>query len=211
MPKVPLLQEILARRALKELGATCELLHIDHLEGKNFVDGIGVDVLYPMSWVLRSLNLTQTKIYRYVFIGLVGDDRVDSLEPFRHRPDSLIEETRLQRLPLQKGRFRRNYWEKMHQAEFALCPQRANWPGSTHRAWTYRFIEATLTWAIPVVFDETPLGSDFLRGFHYVNSEAADAAAYDHEAAARNFRITLEKHVLPTNLINMLVRRTSPT
>lgn len=210
MLSAPLLQELLARRALRDLCAPEDPLSVDHLEGRNSIGDTELDVIYPMSWVSRSLQLTQAKTYRFVFIGLAGTDRLESLEPFRQRHDSLIKETRLQRLPLQKGRFRRSYWEAMHRAEFALCPQRADWPGSRERAWTYRFIEATLTWSIPVLFDETPLGADFVRNFHYVNAKTAESAVYDREAAIRNFRLTLERHVLPPNLINMLAERSKP-
>lgn len=197
----PLLQEILARQSLRELGVSYNSLQVNHLDGINAVDGVDLDVLYPLSWVRRSLRLTQEKIYRYVFIGLIGPDRSDSLNPYRNRSDTFLKETRLQRLPLRKGRFRSSYWTPMHQSEFALCPQRSDWPGSKSRAWTYRFVEATLSFSIPVVFDETPLGSDFVKDYCFVNSKSAGSAVWDPEAAVHNFHITLRRHVLPDSLI----------
>ncbi len=196
-----LLQERLARRALKDLDVKVDRLVVDHLEGGVRVDDTDLELIYPLSWVVKSLRLIQPKIYRYSFVGLVGDDRRGALEPYRSREDSLIIDTRYQRLAILKGHFNKKYWGVLHRTEFTLCPQRADWPGSAERAWTYRFIESVLAFSIPVVFPSLPLGKHFVRDFHYIEASTADEVPWSPEIAQHNFGVAVSRFVLPDALM----------
>jgi hypothetical protein len=197
-----LLQETLARKALRELGVDLRTFEIDHLEGITTVNGFNFDVLYPLSWVRRSLRLKQPKRYQYCFMGIMDSDRRDALAAFVSRGDSVVEHTRHQRNVLLKGRFGRRYWKVLNQSFFALCPQRADWPGSAKRAWTYRFVEATLAFSIPVVFDSLPLGDAFTEGFVVANAVDTAGVVWTPEIAEHNFHHAVRRFVLPHGLLS---------
>lgn len=203
-----LLQYRLLAQSIKEFGQVAEAsITIDHLSGLNVIDGLETEVSYPLSWVGRSIRLVQQKRWKYVFMGSMGPGRDGILRAYESRADTSIDVTRYQLHPLLKGRFNKGYWEKLHQSEFTLCPGRTDWPGAKDRAWTYRFIEAALSFSIPITFAQTPLGAKFTDGFAFFDAEDFARHHWDSDAAIHNFHLAVNRHVLGTGLLHAILRQ----
>lgn len=206
--KKVLKQEALLEKALKEKGIPLKDLkiEIDHLNGKNKINGIETDVIFPESFFVSAEKLVPTdKKIDFYFNGNMSNtgSREDMLKPFMNRKNSLVINSNVGRINFFKHRFNKNYYEGLAQSKFGLCPHQSDWPGPIENIWTYRFIECCMVKSIPVVFDETPLGVNFTNGFHFqLSSEIINGECfYSSEKAESNFKLVKERFSLTDELV----------
>jgi hypothetical protein len=162
-----LLQEYLFRLALKEHGINKDF-EIDHRNGWNTIQGHKFGIKYPMSYIDQIKKLSHEKIYDYCFIGSWTDNkgRKEILEKYQSL-NSLMYHSSNGRDPKVKYQFDLEYYQAMCKSKFGLCPGHPAMPKHPNR-WTYRFIESAFCRAIPVMFQETVYGADFVRDIFYV-------------------------------------------
>ena len=126
-------------------------------------------IKYPDSFYERAKQIIpDEKKIGFYFNGFMTPkgERKKMLAPFEKFKDSLIISSEDGRIQDSKDKFNESYFSDFAKSKFGLCPHQANWPGSKEHMWTYRFIESCIVGAIPVVFEETPLGEKFTKGFY---------------------------------------------
>ncbi len=198
--KPRILQECLLRRALCEEGIDakkCDIT-VNHDLGISFVNGIKLGLIYPRSYLDKVRRLAPNpKIHLYYFNGAMpaSGGRKQLLEPFLHIPGTRIVESRVGRLNRLKGRFNRNYYLDMVRSRFILCPHQINWKGTKEALWTYRFAEACIAGAIPVLFKKTPLCDEFIHPFGHVWDDELPHV-YDNEVTIENQRLAEAKYFI---------------
>jgi hypothetical protein len=143
-----LLQEIRLKQAMKEKGVDLPYT-IDHATPKTAVG----DKEYPLVFPRFLINTDQPKTINTLFIGLITDKRKQWLTRF---PDAVIINSLRGRSEATKV-YDKTYFDKMAQSKFVLCPD-------GDFVWTYRFFEAILSGAIPVIQNHCSL----YRGYMYV-------------------------------------------
>ncbi len=199
-------QGVFVRLALEERGRTGKI-EIDHMAGRNRVDGVEMGIIYPQRWfALTAPMLDWDKSDRFVFIGHAPGPREDLLTAFskRHPGEARVVITsRARRRQRKAHRMARwgevwdqDYYEQMGRAQFGLCPHHPNWQGPWDRMWTYRFIECCLVGAVPVCFRATPLAPAFTEGIEFVWDDAAEFV-YDRATALRNREVAEQRWRLP--------------
>lgn len=142
-----LIQEIRLQQALQEKGADLPYV-IDHATPKTIVDGKEYSLVFPR--FLINTGVPKTK--GMLFMGLITDKRMDWLKQF---PNATIINSLRGRCDSTKV-YDKIYFDKMAQAKFALCP-------NGDFTWTYRFFEAILCGAIPIIQHYCEL----YEGFHF--------------------------------------------
>jgi len=153
------LQEIRLKQALDEKGI---YLHysIDHITPKTIVG----DKEYPLVFPRFLINADQPKTIDMLFIGLITDKRKEWLKQF---PDATVINSFNGRddrtKPLDKW-----YFEEMAKAKFVLCP-------NGDFTWTYRFFEAILCGAIPIIQNYCSL----YAGYYYITKTNCTTDAYN--------------------------------
>lgn len=162
-----LIQEIRARQALHEVGRTAEVV-IDHVKPRTIIDGKEYTLVFPK--FLFETN-TPLRTIDKLFIGNVTESRMRFLSGFK---DAVIEYSTRGRGDKTKF-FDAAYFDRMARAKFALCP-------NGDFVWTYRFFEACIMGAIPVIEESC----DIYNGYRfYVAGEEYeyrdDWAAYNRE------------------------------
>lgn len=166
-------QELLLRLALIEKGFSINNLEIrcDHTLGIYFVNDIKLMIKYPDSFYNQAINLVNShKIYDFYFKGNMNESgkRDKMLKPFEIFPNTKIISTNEGRIQSKKDKFDIDYYSELAKAKFGLCPNQADWPGDKDYAWTYRFVESCFVKAIPVIFQDAPLGKKFIDGFNFI-------------------------------------------
>lgn len=193
-----LLQERLLTQALAEVGVGKELVNltIDHLNGCGSVCDVPVGLVYPRSFFSLARLLGGAKRWEYYFNGAMTQEggRAAMLAPYSSRADSLVVSSLQGRNERAKGSFNVSYYREMRAARFALCPHQADWPGPRSTTWTYRFVEACMCGALPVLFRATPLGREFTAGFHYYLDD--EAHVYREDWAEENLCLAIERFTL---------------
>lgn len=85
-----------------------------------------------------------------------------------------------------------DYFNQMSNAKFVLCPD-------GDFVWTYRFLEAILCGAIPIVENET----EMYDGFHYyMMSDQQNTYVYEQGIVIENFALALDRFTLSTDKLN---------
>lgn len=192
------MQGQLFRLALKEANideTMCEL-DVDHKSGLNCINGIELDLKFPISYIEKINALSHKKIYKYGFKGTTFYERAsvrreDFLSPY-YTEENLIISTNIGLTRKNKAEFDESFYQLMCNSYFCLAP---NWGGDLwdhDDAWTYRFMEAALCKSIPIVFHETPLGKRFTNGIcFYLNNQ--DHTLDDYEKIVEKNYITAVK------------------
>lgn len=88
------------------------------------------------------------------------------------------------------------YFELLLDSEFVLCP-------SGDYVWSYRFLEAAMCGAIPIVEERC----DLFVGFRFRSmDEALDGMRWSREDAEANFELALERITVPKNELSSEIR-----
>jgi len=209
-------QEIILRQALVERGFDVEKMKIecDHILGKNYVNGIELSIKYPDSFYYKAKKLIpEQKTNLFYFNGnmSLSGKRNKMLEPFLHAPSAIIINSNDGRKQKNKGKFNIDYFAPFANTQFGLCPHQANWEGDKDYMWTYRFIEACFVEALPIIFEEAPLGRKFINGFHYTwknelfkNENKLSIPTYNKKYAIHNRRLAYKSFCLSETECNQI-------
>jgi len=197
--RLVMLQRRLLELALEEVGLHSQKLKItiDHINGRANVSGVEVGIVYPRQFFANAVNLPGEKMRDYYFNGAMPESggRKQMLQPYVDRAESLIVSSIEGRNNRKKGQFNTDYYSGLRASRFTLCPHQADWPGPKETMWTYRFVEACIAKSIPIVFRETPLGDQFVNGFHFLWDDK-EPHVYDEALAIKNRRLALERFTL---------------
>ena len=117
------------------------------------------------------------------------------LEPFREQGSRIIYSS-YGRQRKNKGTFNHGYYRELASSEYGLCPHQKNFSGIEYTMWTYRFLECVMCKTVPVVFSETPLGSEFLNGFDYIVDKEVISTNSQRLMCESNYKVFLKRHTL---------------
>jgi len=95
----------------------------------------------------KSMVRQEEKTIDYFFQGLFSDNREKFVKKF---PNALIIESNNGRIFPEKA-YDKEYFDNMAKTKFALIPNGVSFP------WSYRFFEAVMSCAIPIVEEHIPL------------------------------------------------------
>lgn len=201
--KSELLQSYLFKESIKEIDLTYSTISIDHAQGYNYLDDTQFDLRYPKMYINRIDNLSNDKEYEYCFIGGIGKlGRKELLEKF-NTDNSIITNSSYGRNRHTKYTFDVNYYQTICKSKFSLCPNHiSNWHHHD-RAWTYRYVESLFCKSIPIVFNQTPLGKDFLKDTFFLwdneshdisESECYDIVEENYQKALRYWTFAQESN-----------------
>ncbi|MGJ8655518.1 MAG: hypothetical protein ACSHX6_03630 [Akkermansiaceae bacterium] len=196
--KPVLLQQKLLEASLREIGIKPKLvkIEIDHLNGYSMVNGYSLGIIYPVIFFELCENLPNIKKYKYYFNGAMPDlgGRREMLESYIDDDNNLIISSQQGRNNRRKGKFNKDYYSHLKMAQFTLCPHQTDWTGPKSTMWTYRFIEACMGRSIPITFRSTPLGEDFIKGFHVQWDDEKNT--YEESLTSENFELAKQKFTL---------------
>lgn len=143
-----LLQKIRALQAMEEVGmkGDVEVIHAEN--PRTFINGKEYTLVFPKF----ISQIKQNKDFEMIFVGLVTEERKKFLANF---PEAII---------VNSNRGRREdtkekdiaYFRALKRGLFVLCP-------NGDFIWTYRFFEAILCEAIPIVEEDCEL----YKGYHF--------------------------------------------
>lgn len=89
------------------------------------------------------------------------------------------------------------YYRILANSQFVLCP-------NGDYVWSYRFFEAILCGAMPIVQDECPV----YKGFRYLNfNQSVPDVKWSADDAEYNYRLCVEKITVPLEELNAELRR----
>lgn len=135
----------------------------------------------------------------YLFIGLIGPERQKSLEKWikknkvaDKKQNIVIKNSNTGREFPEKA-WDSNYYEMLANAKFVLCP-------NGDFIWTYRFFEAALCGAIPVIEDYCEL----YEGFIYYSMHSGQQPLWSVESANANYVKARDLLGVPDNLSDLL-------
>lgn len=143
-----LIQEIRARQAMEEVGMSGEVRVVHAEKPQTFINGKEYSLVFPR-FILES---RENKVVDKLFIGLITEQRKKFLDNFE---DAIITDSNNGRNCDTKERDN-VYFRLMSRAKFVLCP-------NGDFVWTYRFFEAILCKAIPIIEDDCEL----YGGYHF--------------------------------------------
>lgn len=192
-------QEAMLRLALKEEGLNYKNfdIRIDHVNGLNFVNGIEFPIIYPKSFFKKAKELHHLdKKLTYYFNGNMSNagGRKEMLSKF-FGPNSSLIESEYGRSIFTKNKFNKAYYSELASSKFGLCPHQKDFEGNKKTMWTYRFIECCMVLTIPIIFKETPLGENFIKGFYcYGDDEIlSKQIIYQNNESSKNFELCQQK------------------
>lgn len=194
-----LMQYQLLELALTEVGIDNTNIFVNHVDGTVKVNDIILDLKYPHSFISAIDSLSTNKIYNYCFKGTTtfksaSLHRSTILEKF-DTPDNAIISTSVGMSRKNKKVFDVSYYQLLSNSKYSLCP---NWGGKhwDHQyAWTYRFIESAFCKTIPIVFDETPLGTNNTKDITYFsNNNLPDLSDSEYTEIVEKNYVNAVKH-----------------
>jgi len=203
-PAPNLLQFRLLKYALEEHFIDVEELDptVDHRNGTVNLKGFNIGLKYPRAYLDYIKELNQDKQYDFCFVGhFESFGREESLRPFMNK-NSYIKHSEVGRQK-KKYDFDTNYYQIMCNSKFGLVPNHVDkrrpkkWQHPN--AWSYRFIETIISNAVPVLFKESPLGNEWIKGFKFLwndsNFDISDKQynnmkEYNYNLALERFFIT---------------------
>jgi len=176
------LQEIRARQALDEIGGHAPII-IDHKTPKTTVGCVDFTLLFPTSMLMYN-RIDREKDIDVFFMGLITPKRKIFIDLF---PASLAQYTII--INSNYGRidgvreWDQNYFDYMSRSKFVLCPD-------GDFTWTYRFFEAVIFKAIPVVEHDC----DIYEGYNYYH--AGDELVYRLDWVESNLNKVIKEMML---------------
>lgn len=205
-------QEAILYIALCEIGINPSKIeiNIDHKNGTAEAAGVQLGLVFPKIFfnLAREMH-REEKEFDFCFDGYVGVDegRRTMLEPFAER-NSIINFTRTGRELQSKGSFNCDYYELLARSKFALCPHQEDWPYPNSVIWTYRFVEACMAGAVPVVFTKTPLSEEFTAGLTYYHDDIVlqSHPPFTKNILQQNYEVAMSRFTLSNTQTNQLYK-----
>ena len=177
-----LLQTFHAKRAIEEEGGDGVILNIDHPRAINYINACQYSLLFPKTLIQAIESMGKTKNINYYFKGTITPKRNWIFEF-----DATIVYSNYGRDAHRKYNIDVNYYRQMCSSKFVLCP-------TGDCPWSYRFFEAIMCFAIPIIHDDDIFCND------YVHFKHDEPHYYDAAAAAENYKLFLSRHTFcPTN------------
>lgn len=156
------MQEILARKALKELNRNDEVV-IDHATPRTIIGGKEYRVIYPKYY----LNYQAPKTVEMLFSGSISPERKEFLKNF---PQAVVFNTNIGWDESKKYDIDEEYFNKLVKTKFVISPNGAGirrgdigMYGDPIYSWGYRFFDALFFRAIPIVEEDL----NVYKGFKY--------------------------------------------
>ena len=160
----------------RRLGAKTIPTCVDHAAPKTAFAGVSRPLIFPN--VILSRLQSRWSAQRSTnagFVGLLTPKRQAIMQRIPQEVGTVVLDSRVGRKWPEKA-WDDNYYLFMLNLKFAICP-----PGDF--SWSYRFFEAAMCGAIPVVTEPHPS----YDGFQYLTLEAINGAVYSDEIAYANF------------------------
>ncbi len=178
--KNPVLQEHFFRQSLAEIGIWGGDIKIDHIMGKSHHAETGwVPIVFPESLILYAGKIPKHKSRDFFFRGMIYEGR----EWVRNYDGSSVSD--YGRDVARKYTIDEEYYESLCASRFGLAP-------TGDCPWSYRFFEAVMCHAIPV------LGATdvdvFCESFRFYRE--GDPLEFKQEWCEENRRRLLEQHTL---------------
>lgn len=142
------------------------------------------DLIYPKSVFDKAPAFWGKRTTKFLFIGFIPKFRQDALKRWRARAS--IIGTNTGRKSLERF-WDPTYYKLTGRAQFVLCPN-GGWP------WSYRFFEAILCGATPVVQTEVPC----YKGFYYHRWKDT---SFKRLRVEENFKLAKERLTLSDDLL----------
>ena len=200
-------QELLLMEALNLRGISFSKrdIEVNHDQGYNTIKGKRVNIIYPDNYIKKTLiQYNREPTVNFYFNGFMpaSGGRFEMMEPFIDRSDALVIDSSEGRKRNSKVKFNNSYYEGLGSSRFGLCPHQLDWPGDKSNLWTYRFIECCFVGAIPIIFEQTPLGAEFTEGFHFFSDKEILECKlpenyYNESDASHNRSLALKRFILP--------------
>ena len=170
------LQEIRARQAMDELGIKGDIEVVHSNDPKTFMNGVEYSLVFPR-FILEYYH-TYHRCYNASFVGLMTPERELWLKRFDNK---LIFDSNNGRVEA-KRKHDVFYFRTLSKSNYALCP-------SGDFVWTYRFFEACLCGAFPIIEEYHPL----YEGFRYGIGQYVD---FTKDDILHNYELAKERHCL---------------
>jgi hypothetical protein len=170
------LQEIRARQAMDELGIKGDVEVIHSADPKTFINGVEYSLVFPR--MIGKYWSPVKKQWHACFIGHMTPQRREWLNRFEN---VLIYESDKGRTEKERD-FDLFYFKTIARSKYALCP-------SGDFVWTYRFFEACLNYAFPIIEQEHPL----YEGFRYGIGQYVD---FTEDDILHNYKLAEQRHRL---------------
>jgi len=138
------LQEHFLLTAAAEENLTYFSFVVNHETGCGYIDGKNKGLVFPRSLYKHCLTLWATPIVDYYFKGILTPKRKWCLE---YSDKGIIKNSNRGRNPKLKFSYDMEYYKELARSKFALCP-------TGDCPWSYRFFEAIMCGAIPVLGDD---------------------------------------------------------
>ena len=142
------IQEIRAKQAMEEIGMKGEIKIIHSENPKTFINGKEYTLIFPKF----ILEIKEEKVIDKIFVGLLTEQRKVFLRNF---PDAIILNSNNGRKQETKEKDL-SYFRMLARSRFVICP-------NGDFIWTYRFFEAILCKAIPIIEEDCEL----YEGYHF--------------------------------------------
>jgi pyruvyltransferase len=183
-----MLQEFYAKKFIEEtMHGRYSNLSIDHILGTTTINTQIYGLIFPSSMISMISGLSKDKRYEYYFKGLITDSR-KWVHNFQSS-SSLIQNSTYGRDFSKKYSYDMDYYTNMSLSKFVICPV-GGCP------WSYRFFEAIMCFAIPIMEKNTI--DKYCKDYTYF--EVGDTYIYSHEVALKNYTIFLEKNGSPLKI-----------
>jgi pyruvyltransferase len=180
-----MLQEFYAKKFIEEtMEKKYQNLSINHILGTTTINNQIYGLIFPPSMISMISGLSKEKRYEYYFKGLITDSR-KWVYDFQ-TPSSFIQTSTYGRDPSKKYAYDMDYYTNMSLSKFVICPI-GGCP------WSYRFFEAIMCFAIPIMEKDTT--DKYCKDYTYF--EVGDTYIYSHDVALKNYTIFLEKNGVP--------------
>jgi pyruvyltransferase len=180
-----MLQEFYGKKFIEErMHGRYNTFSINHILGTTTINHQIYGLIFPPSMISMISGLSKEKRYEYYFKGLITDSR-KWVYDFQ-TPSSFIQTSSYGRDPSKKYAYDMDYYTNMSLSKFVICPV-GGCP------WSYRFFEAIMCFAIPIMEKDTT--DKYCKDYTYF--EVGDTYIYSHDVALKNYTIFLEKNGVP--------------
>lgn len=174
------IQEFFFRKALIEKGISKGKIRIDHFNGRCWHEKLGdFPVIFPESIIKKTDKLEKNKSFSYFFSGYITESRswILNYPGVSYSSRGRNEE--------KKYSYDRKYHQSLCSSNFGLCP-------TGDCPWSYRFFEAIICFAIPVIGDKE---KDIFSANFFFHRDS-EPHYYSKSLAVENYELFLQTHTL---------------